>query len=42
LLGALDLDLRPRRNWPTITGLHLGKTLTTFRIRDPERPDAMR
>ena len=33
---ALDLDLQPRRNWPTIAGLHLIKTLTPFCIRDPE------
>src|SRR6202795_1548336 len=39
---ALDLDLQPRRNRPTIAGLHLIKTLTPFCIRDPERPDAMR
>jgi hypothetical protein len=38
----LDLDLQPRRNRPTITGLHLIKTLTPFCICDPERPDAMR
>ena len=39
---ALDLDLQPRRNRPAIAGLHLGKTLTPFCIRDPERPDPMR
>jgi hypothetical protein len=39
---ALDLDLQPRRNWPTIAGLHLIKTLTPFCIRNPERSDTMR
>jgi hypothetical protein len=33
-------NLQPRRNWPTIAGPHLIETLTPFRIRDPERPDA--
>src|ERR1700688_282498 len=39
---ALDLDLQPRRNWPTIAGLELIKTLTPLCICDPERPNTMR
>jgi hypothetical protein len=39
---ALDIDLQPCPNRPTIAGPHLIKTLTPLCICDPERPNAMR